>query len=159
MLTNKRIKSSTKTKNNSSEKIVSFAFAEAVEGNNDLLTTILLLLSPKPLFKCKLVCKRWQSLISDPKFVSFWRLKTPSLGSLFVNRFWRKDNKSFKYFYISFTDNGLIHSDASLKGLQNPYGEGVVILNSCGGLLVCRTVKKERTINPICKYYVCNPTT
>uniref|UniRef100_A0A1S3Y4W9 F-box domain-containing protein n=1 Tax=Nicotiana tabacum TaxID=4097 RepID=A0A1S3Y4W9_TOBAC len=107
---------------------------EAVEGNNDLLTTILLLLSPKPLFKCKLVCKRWQSLISDPKFVSFWRLKTPSLGSLFVNRFWRKDNKSFKY-YISFTDNGLIYSEASLKGLQNPYGEGVVILNSCGGLL------------------------
>ncbi|OIT36812.1 f-box protein [Nicotiana attenuata] len=153
MLTNKGKKRSTKTKKNSSKKVVSFA---SVEGNNDLLTTILLLLSPKPLFRCKLVCKRWQSLISDPKFASFWRLKTPSLGGLFVNRFWRKDNTSFKYFYISFTDNGLIHS---LKGLQNPYGEGVVILNSCGGLLLCRTMKKERTINPICKYYVSNPTT
>ncbi|MCD7470403.1 hypothetical protein HAX54_010262 [Datura stramonium] len=54
------------------EQLVSFS-AEKIEGSDDLLTKILLFLPARPLFRFKLVSKRWMSLISDPRFSSLWK--------------------------------------------------------------------------------------
>ncbi|XP_059308475.1 F-box protein At5g07610-like [Lycium ferocissimum] len=138
----------------SSEHIKS---AEAVERSDDLVVKILLLLPARPLFRFKLVSKRWQSLISDPYFSSLWRPLTFPSALIARNLSWSFGNKCDNFSYIPLKDAAAVEDSPHglldfLKGDSFTYT--VEIMSSCGGLLFCCCYKPW-----IREYYVCNPTT
>ncbi|XP_049403584.1 F-box protein At5g07610-like [Solanum stenotomum] len=120
--------------------------AEKLEGSDDLLTNILLLLPAMPLFRFKLVSKRWMSLVSDPCFSFLWKPESFPTALILHSPFLdypcycipdkTKSKASIRFFDFIIKDNPI---------------DNVVILNCCGGLLLCR----KRFFD----YIVCNPTT
>ncbi|MED6113459.1 hypothetical protein PIB30_070947 [Stylosanthes scabra] len=116
-----------------------------VLGDDDLLTEILLRLPVKDLLRCKCVCKKWMSLISEPQFCYRHTLRlcrknpnpntNPYLypsGMLFQESIDCVRNK--KGYVVSFTDNSnnrFIHLNAhtNFEGTLN-----YRLLRSCNGL-------------------------
>ncbi|XP_055804423.1 F-box protein At5g07610-like [Solanum dulcamara] len=115
--------------------------AEKIEGSDDLLTKILLLLPARPLFRFKLVSKRWMSLVSDPRFSSLWKPESFPTAFILQSPF-----LDYPCYYLP----DKTKSKASIIFFD--FIKDVVILNCCGGLLLCR----KRLYD---KYIVCNPTT
>ncbi|MED6135467.1 hypothetical protein PIB30_046743 [Stylosanthes scabra] len=119
-----------------------------VLGDEDLLTEILLRLLVKDALRCKCVCKKWKSLISDPQFCYRHNLRlcrktnpntntNPCLypsGMLFQESVNLLRNK--KGHVVPFTNNSnnrFIHLNAhtNFEGTLNYH-----ILQSCNGLLL-----------------------
>ncbi|KAH0676460.1 hypothetical protein KY285_024261 [Solanum tuberosum] len=121
--------------------------AAKIEGSDDFLTTILLLLPARPLFRFKLVSKRWMSLVSDPHFSYLWKPESFPTALILQLR-----SLDYPCYYIP----DKTKSKASIRFFDfimkdDPF-DNVVILNCYGGLLLlCR----KRFFD----YIVCNPTT
>ncbi|EEF41742.1 F-box protein At5g07610 [Ricinus communis] len=128
--------------------------ASTVAGIEDLLIEILLRLPVKTLLKFKCVSKQWNSLISSSYFsISHTRLRctysTPA--ALLLN----KGSTRFYVIYLnSFTRGNFAHFFEFFKGSQ------LQILQSCNGLLLCRSsMLKDHNLIGGFVYFVCNPTT
>lgn len=115
--------------------------AEKVEGSDDLLTKILLLLPARPLFRFKLVSKWWMSLVSHPPFSSLWNPESFPIALILQSPF-----LDYPCYYIP------DKTEPKVSTRFFDYIKDVVILNCCGGLILCR----KRLID---EYIVCNPTT
>ena len=121
--------------------------AEKIEGSDDLLTSILLLLPARPLFRFKLVSKRWMSLVSDHHFSYLWKPESFPPALILQSPF-----LDYPCYYIP----DKTESKSSVRFFDfimndDPFDD-VVILNCCGGLLLCRKELFD-------EYIVCNPTT
>ncbi|WMV31113.1 hypothetical protein MTR67_024498 [Solanum verrucosum] len=121
--------------------------AEKIEGSDDLVTKILLLLPARPLFRFKLVSKCWRSLVSNPHFSSLWKPQSFPILLILQSPF-----LDYPCYYIP----DKTKSKASIRFFDfimkdDPFDD-VVILNCCGGLLLCR----KRLFD---EYIVYNPTT
>nr|QLY89006.1 F-box protein [Fragaria nilgerrensis] len=118
--------------------------AEAVSGNQDLITDILLRLPVKSLLRFKCVSKQWLSLISDPQFSRHYR-NLASAGIILCGTTGHIDHVSCgrRNSEPPFTYLGFIDDSAGTK-----------ILQSCNGLVLCCSffeLGKSRN------YYICNP--
>ncbi|XP_050373071.1 F-box protein At5g07610-like [Argentina anserina] len=118
--------------------------AEAVSGNQDLITDILLRLPVKSLLRFKCVSKQWHSLISEPRFSRHYR-SLASAGIIFCG-----------------TNELIHHVSCSGRNSEPPFksldfisdSAGIKILQSCNGLILCCSLfelGKNRN------YYICNP--
>ncbi|KAK9292314.1 hypothetical protein L1049_020279 [Liquidambar formosana] len=121
----------------------SSAAADAIAGNDDLLTEILRLLPTRSLFKFKSVSKHWLKLISSQDFSR--RLNpNPTVSALFLPK--------------SPHPHGPVFDVVPLDGKPSTAFPNllpsVFILQSCNGLL-CSDRYPENKLN----YYIYNPTT
>ncbi|KAF8025330.1 hypothetical protein BT93_F2234 [Corymbia citriodora subsp. variegata] len=135
------------------------------DGDDDVLVTILALLPLKALLRCKLVCRRWRHLISDPVFVSDYSRRHARLHSsgFYLQRFlFCEPNPSLKFVSCD-------PPEESLSGSGRPCADsepspanliedenGVRIWHSCNGLLLCSSFRcpdDDRV------YYICTPPT
>ncbi|XP_028105961.1 F-box protein At5g07610-like [Camellia sinensis] len=139
--------------------------SSAIANNVDLLTEILIRVSPKSLLRFKSVSKNWLNLISNSNFA--------------FNHALRNRNSSISGLYFTSLDSCSAKEQVksvSLQGHQNlptlaflDHGAGsefpIRIQSSCNGLLLCdcvqivwdcnRTVVDRITMS----YIICNPTT
>jgi F-box interacting protein len=134
------------------------AAAETVGGNDDIVTEILIRIPVKPLFRFKCVSKRWLSLISDSHFSRrhHHRHRT-SLSGIFLRR---RNPSHFQFVSLDGTHSSppFTSLDFIAHKIKDPSLSGVKILQSCNGLLLCRSLNKSLT-DQTHHYYVCNPTT
>lgn len=123
--------------------------AQVIASDDILLSELLLGLPVKSLLKFKCVCKRWLSLISDPRFSRRKYLKSNAISALYVDCYsWDSE----RYYEVVPLDAS--HTRASFKFLKFPgHPHGIEILQSCKGLLCCRSIWEED------KYFVYNPST
>ncbi|XP_031108467.1 F-box protein At5g07610-like [Ipomoea triloba] len=129
------------------------ASAERVSSLDDLLLEILLRLPIRSLIRFKCVSKRWLSLITNPRF-SILRNPNPNPA---VGLFLRCQVFGTKpdYDYIHLGTHS--HTNPPFKKLRFTYEpSGIYILQSCNGLLLCRSFLASQSKR---KYYVYNPTT
>nr|XP_016496545.1 PREDICTED: F-box protein At5g07610-like [Nicotiana tabacum] len=131
-----------------------FGSAEAIEGNDDLLSKILLLLPIKLLFMFKLVSTRWLSLISSRGFSSLW--KPEVFPSALILQSLSYDLQEPCCFPLN--DNAK-SSIRILDFFKDQRTDMVQIFNSCGGLILCCCVKQTLTGKCVNEYRVCYPTT
>ncbi|XP_030546940.2 F-box protein At5g07610-like [Rhodamnia argentea] len=134
------------------------------EVEEDVLTSILVRLPLKTLLRCKLVCRRWRHLISDPIFVSDYSCRHARLHSsgFYLQRFLLYQlNSSLKFVSCDPQNKAAIGSgpdsdtDPSLANLIKDEN-GVRIQHSCNGLLLSSSFRchEEDRI-----YYICTPPT
>ncbi|XP_071742696.1 F-box protein At5g07610-like [Rutidosis leptorrhynchoides] len=121
----------------------------AVESNDDLLIEILLRLPVISLVLFRSVSKRWLSIINNPHFVTLLRQiipKSEPVSGLYI----QNPGAFFVYDFVPL-DNRVDQSRYPFK-LISRYDRrfGVIILQSCHGLLLCVGLHH---------YYVYNPTT
>ncbi|GAB4836770.1 hypothetical protein Ancab_001682 [Ancistrocladus abbreviatus] len=130
--------------------------AEQSSFNEDMSMEILLRLTAKSLAKFKSVSKHWNSLISSPHFSRLHILLHPtnSISRIFLRASSESNPNSFNYYCLSLSNNPVI-SPLSRAALPLPSTTAIRILQSCNGLLLCRSVAD--TIGPR-DYYVYNPT-
>lgn len=128
--------------------------ANEVFSNEELMIEIFLHLPVKSLVRCKCVAKKWNYLITSPEFT---RLRVPCFNSarglilhcssFLINPF---------HEFVPFTLENPIQSPFhKLNFVDDPYG--IRILQSCNGLLLCRSFRVHDQPNGT--YYVYNPTT
>ncbi|XP_023753253.1 F-box protein At5g07610 [Lactuca sativa] len=111
--------------------------------NDDLLIEILLRLPVTSVLRFKSVSKHWRSLLSNRRFTLLY--KNASFSPGFFAR----------SLYIPFDDeNESIPPFRNLDFYPDPHG--IRILQSCNGLLLCRSNEGDERVY---KYYVFNPTT
>ncbi|XP_062159187.1 F-box protein At5g07610 [Alnus glutinosa] len=144
--------STTNTQNNAS------AAAETVGGNDDIVTEILVRVPVKPLLRFKCVSKRWLSLISDPHFSRrhhHHNHRRTSLSGIFLRR---RTPSHFQFVSLDGTHSSppFTSLDFIARNIDDP--AGIKIIQSCNGLLLCRSVNNILT-DQTHHYYVCNPTT
>ncbi|XP_054777703.1 F-box protein At5g07610-like [Prosopis cineraria] len=128
--------------------------AEVIGENDDLLTEILIRVPAKPLIRFKCVSKRWLSLISHPAFCRRHAVRHPSskVSGIFLRRTPGDSQSDFRF--VSLTSNYPVSPLTSLHFSPDP--NGVRILQSCNGLLLCSSLGKFGTPR---RYSVYNPTT
>uniref|UniRef100_A0A6N2LJT4 F-box domain-containing protein n=1 Tax=Salix viminalis TaxID=40686 RepID=A0A6N2LJT4_SALVM len=135
---------------------------DAVLGNDDLITEILLLVPPKAVLRFKLVSKKWFSIISKTSFATRHTLlnsHTVSALLLRVSLFFKElptnkyvsldvDGRSLAYFPHDFLDFDPTNNPGCIHNSQ-----------SCNGLLLCSKCSWDRPerFQPI--NYIFNPTT
>ncbi|XP_062015633.1 F-box protein At5g07610-like isoform X1 [Rosa rugosa] len=133
----------------------SIAAAETVGHNEDLLKQLLLRLPAKSLIRFKCVSKLWLSLISSPKFCDSHTLRNPILkfpSAFFLSRTATTDPQ-----FISLLPSTNPNPSKPLNFIPDP--QGLQILQSCNGLLLCCSSTDKFTISRQFKFYVVNPTT
>lgn len=148
------------TEEKAAKILVSSSVAEKVVGNEDLLTEILSRLPTKPLFRFKLVSKNWLSLISNPRL--YLLLKPKPTSGLLMSKFMQMDNPDYNANVFNFIP---LDSDEQCEPVSKTMRsldfikEPVQILQSCNGLLLCRSPRFHPGDFPDSKYYICNPLT
>lgn len=98
----------------------------------ELIQEILILLPTKSLFRCKCVCKEWESLISHPSFVERVKSRPPLITGFFCCN--HHDKTSFAP-DIRFCKIGC--DDIEIDGKLSFLGRIVVPVASHNGLLLC----------------------
>ncbi|XP_031270931.1 F-box protein At5g07610-like [Pistacia vera] len=124
--------------------------------DNDAIISILIRLPLKMLIQCKLVCKWWHNLISDPVFIATYSRQNPQhyVSGLYLQKFlFLKLYSELEFF--PYEGNHDVAAKPSLSFIED--SNGVCIRDSCNGLLLCSSFRcsneEER------KYYICQPTT
>ncbi|OMO52203.1 hypothetical protein COLO4_37366 [Corchorus olitorius] len=134
-----------------SGQILSSSSAIIIASNDDILIQILVCLPPKSLLRFKTVSKHWLSLITDPKFKPKHNSKT--ISGLFACCLSRQSNAEYDFINLK-SPNPSRPPFRSLNFVDDPLG--VHILQSCNGLMLCRSYRanpQEATC------YIYNPTT
>ncbi|KAJ4728670.1 F-box protein [Melia azedarach] len=128
---------------------------EAIE-NDDLLQEILSRLPAQSVFKFKRVAKRWQHLISEPRFSELWKPKC--IAGLFFVTNWYSHYPTYNFMPLDneIKATKMLHFKC-LTANENPCG--ISIVQSCNGLLLCCSNYHNRRDSTCCNYYVYNPTT
>ncbi|GAB2277676.1 hypothetical protein Dimus_012381 [Dionaea muscipula] len=130
---------------------------EAVAGNEDLLVEILSRLPTKPLLRCKFVSRLWLNLISSRRFslLHSRRNPNPACSALFFHSFYpsSSSDSSSRFHFIRLSPTS---SDSLPPSLSRIYSSWSSILQSCNGLLLCRSISRPEGSDYA--YYVCNPT-
>ncbi|KAA8533899.1 hypothetical protein F0562_031416 [Nyssa sinensis] len=129
--------------------------ADTVAGNDDLLTEILLRLPIRSLIRFKSVSKHWLSLITNPHFCLRRNPHPNPPSGLFLHRSSRPTNPKFEWVPLDNTQNPTNNAPFSSLTFVNDTS-GITILQSCNGLLCCRSF---RVREPKSSYYIYNPTT
>ncbi|XP_030461490.1 F-box protein At5g07610-like [Syzygium oleosum] len=132
---------------------------------DDVLASILVRLPLKALLRCKLVCRRWRHLVSDPVFVSGYSRRHARLRSsgFYLQRFlFYRLYSSLKFVSCDPPEeaptggpspcSGADHSLANLIEDEN----GVFVRHSCNGLLLCSSFRCHEDDRI---YYICTPPT
>ncbi|XP_059636872.1 F-box protein At5g07610-like isoform X1 [Cornus florida] len=134
--------------------------ATIIAGNDDLLTQIIVCTPVKSLIRFKSVSKHWFSLISSSHFSLLHTVRRPNRrpSGLFLRKTPSLLCASESEFeFVSFSDSNF--SGAPFRSLNFAIDpSGIKILQSCNGLLLCCSFRKEigkATRN----YYIYNPTT
>ncbi|GAB4855311.1 hypothetical protein Ancab_023930 [Ancistrocladus abbreviatus] len=127
--------------------------AEEIAGNNDLLTEILSRLPVKPLLRFKTVSKQWHNLISDRRFSHYHSRHhpPPACSALFFRHLSTSTSTSAASLSPTLDFIPLNSIATPLPSLFN--SSSMTILQSCNGLLLCKSVSDSRTT-----FHVCNPT-
>ncbi|MED6221957.1 hypothetical protein PIB30_059762 [Stylosanthes scabra] len=144
---------------------------DAVLGDEDLLTEILLRLPVKDLLRCKCVCQKWKSLISEPQFCYRHTLglcpkHNPDLypSGIMV----RPSSRTLeKVHIIPFTNNTKKRFNQHLDVHNKLDGQlRYYVLGSCNGLLLwnssskkSRSSRRRELVQECSSFYVSNPTT
>lgn len=128
-----------------------------VAANHDLLTEILLRLPVKSLFRFKCISQHWHSLISNPHFChqKSREFRNKTTKCLLVHRFKMSSSRP-DYEVVPLYEIGEGSGDSIITSLSSGVYESIEILQSCNGLLRCRTGGK---LVGRYDYYICNPTT
>ncbi|GJS63770.1 AT-hook motif nuclear-localized protein 28-like protein [Tanacetum coccineum] len=125
---------------------------QSVISNDDLLTEILVRLPALSLVLFKSVSKHWFSLIKQAANLTFRRNIDPPSG-LFINKYtsYNKDEGSFNCEFVPLDIRIPLLATNNFSFCPEFQNEcrAAVILDSCNGLLLCRTLSG--------KLYVCNP--
>ncbi|MED6124433.1 hypothetical protein PIB30_058820 [Stylosanthes scabra] len=150
---------------------------DAVLGDEDLLTEILLRLPVKNLLRCKCVCQKWKSLISEPQFGyrnTLGLCRNPKHNPyLYPSGIMvRPSNLALqKVNIIPFsnnTKNRLNHRLDLHNNKLDRHGElGYYFLRSCNGLLLwksnplkkVRSARRRELVQECSSFYVSNPAT
>lgn len=140
------------------------AAAETVGVNEDIVTEILIRVPVKPLLRFKCVSKRWLSLISDPHFSRrhhHHHRRRTSLSGIFLRR---TTPSNFQFVSLDGTHSSPPFTSLNFitHNINDPSLSGIKILQSCNGLLLCRSLNNKLTVTVADQshhYYVCNPTT
>lgn len=127
--------------------------SEAVASDDDLLTEILVHLPIKSLMKFKCISKHWQSLISSPGF-SRRRYPDSHLVSGLILRPTHDCVVKKEYDFVPLKYTSTTAPFRSLTFVNNP--SGLIILQSCNGLLLCASSISDWNIP--CDYCIYNPT-
>lgn len=134
-----------------------------VVSNDDILSEILLRLPTKSVHRFKLVSKRWLSLIANPNFAMSHSRRNPNkvFGLVaFASHF----KEPPRYVYIPFDGKSNRVPTSFLKFDPNAPGP-MLVLHSCNGLLLCRSIQYSPIIRysnntyDDSKHYIFNPTT
>ncbi|KAK4282062.1 hypothetical protein QN277_013482 [Acacia crassicarpa] len=136
------------------------AVAEAVAGNIDILSEILLRVPAKPLLKFKCVSKQWLTLISDPQFCRSHTLRHHNPHALPSALLLNNNYRPSPHFQVV----PLRTSNSVSPVVRVPYFDylnvpRVTILQSCNGLLLCSSGFLVTDDDRGFRYFVCNPTT
>ncbi|CAH1445677.1 unnamed protein product [Lactuca virosa] len=113
-----------------------------IGSNDDLLIEILLRLPVTSVLRFKSVSKHWRSLLSHRRFTLLYKNASFSPGFFARN------------LYIPF-DNEIINTPPFHNLDFYPDPRGIRIVQSCNGLLLCRTYDGDERMH---KYYIFNPT-
>ncbi|XP_057720384.1 F-box protein At5g07610-like [Arachis stenosperma] len=115
--------------------------AQAIEGNDDLLTQILVRLPHKDAITFKLVSKRWRSLISSPYFRCCHATVKRRVSGLFLYHITNPVNYGFKFFSFDTSSSSSCFPEIpDLLSWQ--------ILQSCNGLMLVHKSKEMFIYNP-----------
>ncbi|CAL5343819.1 unnamed protein product [Camellia sinensis] len=121
--------------------------AEQVAANDDLLTEILIRLPLKSLPRFKSVSKHWFSLISSPHFTRTRNVDPSTVSGLFLHSSSYIPNLGFIP-----VDTGKNATSISFPGLSD-----ICIINSCYGLILCKTTNRYHILNPLTKQFTTLP--
>nr|XP_011463565.1 PREDICTED: F-box protein At5g07610-like [Fragaria vesca subsp. vesca] len=134
---------------------MSLSAAETVANIEELLTTILVSLPPRPLVRFKSVSKHWLTLISDPAFLRRHTQQNLKISGFFSSK---TEDKSFKAIPLGHDE---IPSGNPFKIINDSFSDGTTlkIIQSCNGLFLCLRYSclPRYVANDVA--YVVNPTT
>lgn len=135
---------------------------DAVLGNDDLITEILLRVPPKAVLRFKLVSKKWFSIISKTSFATRHTLLNPHTVSALLLRvtLFFKERPTNKYVSLDVDGRSLAYFPHDFLDFDPTNNPGCIhISQSCNGLLLCSTCSWDRPerFQPI--NYIFNPTT
>ncbi|GMH11291.1 hypothetical protein Nepgr_013132 [Nepenthes gracilis] len=128
---------------------------EEISGNEDLLIEILSRIPVKPLIRFKFVSKQWFNLISGGRFSFYYSRRNPNhtCTALFFQHSLSTSNLSSHFDFISLDGTARCADPPFLLRLNSAC---LNILQSCNGLLLCRSISQCGDSN--LAYYICNPT-
>ncbi|MED6132156.1 hypothetical protein PIB30_016579 [Stylosanthes scabra] len=151
---------------------------DCVLGDEDLLTEILLRLPAKDALRCKSVCKRWRTIISDGRFCYRHTLGHPTpypSGLIFCQQ--QFDFEKRRLISLSSNNNSSSSFIHQLDNVHNEFDDGLLdfeIQQSSNGLLLWKTTpgfllldlllpspdrEPKKLLEECYWFYVTNPTT
>jgi F-box interacting protein len=138
-----------------------FSSVDAVFGNDDLVTEILLRVPAKAVLKLKLVSKKWLSIISPTSFAILHTRRNPHTVSALLLNFSSFFEEPSKHKYVSLDGKSLVYLsydfldfDPNNLGCFSTY-----VSQSCNGLLLCPKWRWCSTERSKPTDYIFNPTT
>ncbi|MED6112567.1 hypothetical protein PIB30_062820 [Stylosanthes scabra] len=141
-----------------------YSSGDGVLGDEDLLTEILLRLPVKDLLRCKCVCKKWKSFISNPQFCYRHTLtlcrkhKHNPYPYLYPSGIIVRSSHSHDELdMFKFTNNTKI-SRFNVKRFDDAGELDSYFIQPCNGLLLLKSSPKEFGVQQG-SFYVSNPTT
>ncbi|XP_011025396.1 PREDICTED: F-box protein At5g07610-like [Populus euphratica] len=134
---------------------------DAVFGNDDLVTEILLRVPAKAVLQLKLVSKKWLSIISPTSFAILHTRRNPHAVSALLLNFSSFFKEPSKHKYVSLDGKSLVYLsydfldfDPNNRGCFSTY-----VSQSCNGLLLCPKWRWCSTERSQPTDYIFNPTT
>lgn len=131
---------------------------DAVIGNNDLVTQILLRVPAKSVLKFKLVSKKWLSIISHPSFAFHHTQINPHTTTALLLRVLFLFKEPFIYRFLSLDGKSVVNVPSNFLCFDPDNPRSTYISQSCNGLHLCYRgifcyIERNRST------YVFNPTT
>ncbi|KAL4345333.1 hypothetical protein HN873_036923 [Arachis hypogaea] len=122
------------------------SLAESIEGNDYLLTQILIRVPLRDIITFKCVSKRWLSLISDPFLSRSHATVKQRVSSLFLDLAPNTGSyQEVKFFYL---DKKIYRSSFSSFFPKNPDLRSSLITQSCNGLMLLESKDPVFIYNP-----------
>lgn len=125
--------------------------ADSIGSNEDFIIQILVRVPVRSLLRFKCVSKQWCAVISRPDFCRLFNQSVASPTALFALPSYHRDQE---YLFLPLDEKPSPAPFRSLKFVDDP--EGIRILHSCNGLLICCSNYTVEAHNR--SYYIYNPT-